>query len=97
MKKTPTIYNVTMTAADTQYSQALPTGCKEIEVSVQGGTDSNTYRLAFVTGKVETPTAPYLQFNCDERFKVEDMDLRSQTLYFACSTTSKVLQIIAWT
>ena len=94
--ETPYIYNTTMTVANTQYSQLLPAGCKKIKVSVQGGVSTDTYRIAYVTGKVATPTVPYLSLACDKEYTVDNLNLAATTIYFACSAISKVLQIEAW-
>ena len=90
----PTIYNVTLTAANTEYSQAI-TNAKKIAVSIQGGTSANSYRLAYVTGKVATPTAPYLTAPCNVGYAV-DMLYVSTTLYIAGSHAGDVAQIEVW-
>lgn len=92
----PTIFNVTMTSADTEYSQALPAGCKRFSISVQGGAAADILRWAYVTGKVATPTAPYMQMPGDAEKYEDDLNLAAQTLYFACDTAGKVCQIEAW-
>ena len=92
----PTIYNVTMTTLNTEYSQALPANCKKFAMKVQLGTGSYKYRVAFVTGKVATPTAPYLQYNDDVEYFEEGLNYATSTLYFASTTSGLVMQIIAW-
>jgi hypothetical protein len=86
-----------MTNADTEYSQALPVNCKRFSISVRAGDSSKNYRVAYVTGKVAAPTAPYIQLPCDIEY-VESGILfeAATTLYFACSEAGKVAQIIAW-
>ena len=93
---TPTIYNVTMTTINTQYSQALPAGVKRFQIGTQDGT---AFRLAFVTGKVAGPTAPYYQTLTGEIYYEGEIDpvAGTITLYFACATAGKIVQIIAWT
>lgn len=93
---TPAIYNVAMTNADTEYSQALPAGCKRVSLSVQGGAAADIFRVAFVTGKVATPTAPYLQYPGDVEYFEDELNLSSQTIYFADDSAAKVMQILAW-
>lgn len=95
-KTTPFIYNVAMTAADTEYSQALPAGCKAFSVSVQGGAAADIFRVAYVTGKVATPTAPYLTFPGDVEYFEDGLNLTSQTVYLACDSAGKTAQIVAW-
>lgn len=93
----PTIYNVTMTTANTEYSQALPANTKKVNFSVQGGDNTFNFRYAFVTGKVATPTAPFKQYNGDIEFTADNMLIASGTIYFGCSVASKVMQIECWT
>ena len=93
---TPTIYNVTMTAADTEYSQALPAGTKKFSVSVQSGAAADVFRIAYVTGKVATPTAPYLTYAGDVEYYEDSVLLEGVTLYLACDNALKVAQIVAW-
>lgn len=91
---TPTVYNVTMTDADTEYSQALPANCRYFTISCQDGT---AMRLAFVAGKVATPTAPYIALLANQAYNSpEKLQAGSLTLYFACDSALKVCQIIAW-
>lgn len=89
---TPAVYNVTMTNADTEYSQALPSGCRKFTVHCRDGTE---FRLAFVTGKVATPTAPYLTVP-ENACYWEDNVKSSGTIYVACDTAGKVVEIVAW-
>ena len=92
---TPTLYNVTMTLADTEYSQALPANTKIVSFRCQdSGFDT---RFAFVASKVATPTAPYRSLLAGEERTVEGLNLAATTLYFACGTAGKVFEIEAWT
>lgn len=93
---TPTVYNVNLTTADTQYSQALPANTRYFSVWCR---DGSVMRLAFVTGKVATPTAPYLTiganaaYNSPEKIQASPSGL---TLYLASPDGSKVAEILAW-
>lgn len=90
----PTIYNVALTSADTEYSQALPAGTTRFEVRLR---DSATFRLAFVTGKVATPTEPYLTIPADGKYGEIGLDARrSYTLYLASPVGSKTAEISCW-
>ena len=91
---TPAIYNVTMTDADTEYSQALPANTKRF--SLQCLTDFDI-RFAFVTGKAATPTAPYARVRAGMNYYEDTVNLASSTLYFACADAAKVAEVIAWT
>jgi len=90
---TPAIYNVTMTSADTEYSQALPSNCLGFMVQTQDGT---AFRLAYVTGKVATPTAPYLTVAASSVYYETAIKLATGTLYFACASSGKIVEIVAW-
>ncbi len=91
---TPTIYNVDMTLADTEYSQALPTGTKILEIREQSMNFATRY--AFTTGKVAGPAAPYRSLNVGEVKTVEGLSLTGKTIYFACSTAGKTMEIEVW-
>lgn len=93
---TPYSYNVALTNANTQYSQALPTGCKKYSVSIQNGVNTDTFRTAFATGKVATPTAPYNSYTADSEEYEDGLNLSGITLYIASSAGGKVAQIRAW-
>jgi len=72
---TATIYNVTMTSADTEQSQALPANTKEVVIRVRG---NSTLKLAFSSGQSGTTyltVRPGATFHNSEYFV-------SQTLYF---------------
>lgn len=89
---TPVPYNVVMTSADTEYSQALPANTKKFLIHTRDGT---VFRLAYVTGKVATPTAPYFTVPINKSYG-EDFIKTSGTLYFGCGSAGKVIEIIAW-
>ncbi len=92
----PTIYNVTMTTANTEYSQALPAGTKKVIFSVQGGLNANQFRYAYVTGKVATPVAPYKVYNQDIEVGIDNILLTGATLYFASTLAGAIMQIECW-
>jgi len=94
--QTPTVYNVTMTLQSTEYSLLLPVNCKRFQMHVQD--DSAGYQVAFVTGKVAGPTAPYINVLVGGYYYETDLTLPAVTLYFACaSAAGKIMEIIAWT
>lgn len=93
---TPASYNVPLTNADTEYSQALPANCRLYEWQCRTEHD---VRHAFVTGKVAGSVAPY------HTLKAGDYDSSPQinqgaspsTLYFASATAGVVVELKAWT
>lgn len=99
---TPNIYNVTLVAANTEYSQAFPANTKKFLIHTQ---DESAFRLAFVTGKVAAPTAPYLSILSGSRYFEDLVQLDGTptsppaafTIYFAGATAGKIIEIIAWT
>lgn len=91
-----TIYNITCTNANTEYSTPLPIDCKRFRLSIRDGVATNNYRIAYVTGKVATPTAPYMQFSQDKEYVVDQFDMYQPYIYFASSLAGAVVQIEAW-
>jgi len=93
------IYNLTMTDANTEYSQALPANCKYFTLQTEDGT---AVRIAFVTGKVATPTAPYFTiransaYNSPEKVNPCTTPGTPLTVFAACADAGKVLQLICW-
>lgn len=86
----PITYNVTMTNADQEYDQALPNGTKQITFLTQ---DLTGFRYAWVTGKVAAPTAPYTEIPNNGVVCLDKLKMDSKTLYFACASAGKIMQI----
>jgi len=93
MSTTPAIYNVTMTLADTEYSQLLPDNTKKFLIKT---TDGTAFRIAFVTGKVAVPTAPYWTVPTSNAYSEDGVKLTAATIYFACSGAGKIAEIVSW-
>jgi len=94
---TPTPYNVTLTLADTEYSQALPTDTKEFRFRCRALLEEYyDIRYAFVTGKVATPTAPYLTLPAGSDYYSDMSNLRSKTLYLASSQAGVIIELECW-
>lgn len=90
---TPTIYNVILVAADTEYSRALNTNTREFRFRCRTLFD---VRFAFETGKVATPTAPYLTLPGGSDYWSDNDNLVATTLYFATDEAGVVVEIEAW-
>ncbi|MDP2718271.1 MAG: hypothetical protein Q8P44_00340, partial [Dehalococcoidia bacterium] len=90
---TVTIYNVAVTGANTEYSQVLPANTKRFMVHLR---DNAAFRLAFVTGKVATPTAPYFSVPANMAYSEDGINPAASTLYFASAVATKTAEIIAW-
>lgn len=93
---TPTIQNVTMTNADTEYSLDIPAGTIRFSIQTRDGT---AFRMAFVTGKVATPTNPYLTIRADGAYNSPDgiqLTSAATTVYFGCGSAGKIIELITW-
>lgn len=92
---TPTVYTLYLTTANTQYTQVLPAACKRFEWRARQIAD---VRWAFETGKVATPTEPYLTLKAGTAYDSGLVNLDSAlTLYFASAVALTLVEIIAWT
>ena len=93
----PTVYNTTLTSANTEYSQALPAGTKKFSFQCRTAYD---VRFAMVTGKVAGSVAPYLTMKASAAYESPD-SLSSPTdvpitLYFASAQAGVVVEIEVW-
>jgi len=89
----PTVYNITLTSADTQYSQLLPSGTRELRFRCRAAYD---VRFAYEEGKVATPTAPYLTLPAGSDYFSDNDDLSGMTIYFASSELGVVVELETW-
>ena len=92
---TPTIYNVTLTVADTEYSQAMVANCRRFEF--QARTEA-TIRFSNVTGKVAGPTSPWATLKAGDYYDsgpINQGDSPS-TLYLGSATAGTIVEIISW-
>jgi hypothetical protein len=90
---TPTLYNVAIANADTEYSQALPAGTKKVALHLS---DWTAFRIAWATGKVATPTEPYLTYPANGEYFLEGVNLAAATIYVAAPAGTKVAEIEVW-
>jgi len=91
---TPTIYNVVMTLANTEYSQALPAGTKKFMLQMRE--NDAAYRIAFVTGKVAASTEPFYTVQAAREYYEDKLKLAATTIYFACGAAGKNIEITSW-
>lgn len=86
-----------MTSANTEYSAALPLGIRAFRIHLR---DWSAFQLAYVAGKVATPTEPYQSVPANgEKYEdwLETRQLNEQiTLYFASSVAAKTAEIEVW-
>lgn len=90
MTKTP--YNITLTSANTEYSQALPDGTRSLKFNCR---TANAVRYAFESGKVAAPTAPYLTLKRNGKYRSDKNDLTSKTVYFAAGVAGLIVEMEA--
>ena len=90
----PTLYNIVLTSADTEYTQLLPSGTKELRFRCR---TSNIIRFAFVTGKVAGPTANYLTLPAGTDYFSDENDLTGLNIYFASSSAGVIVELEVWT
>lgn len=86
----PYVYNVTMTDADTEYSQAMPSQVKKFCIKCRGEYDMKLCFTAEGSGTTYI-TIPSGQCYWDDM--IRDASL---TLYFQCATAAQVAEITAW-
>ena len=91
---TPTLYAITMTLANTEYSQALPANTKILEFRCRAtGYD---VRFAYVTGKVATSVDPYRTLSAGQTKTIDNLNLAATVLYVACGTAGQEIEVEAW-
>lgn len=89
---TPVEYNVTMTVADTEYSQVLPVETKAFMIHTR---DESLFRFSFVTGKVAGPAAPYTTVLSGKILQISGLKLdAAMTVYFGSPDAGKIIEMI---
>jgi len=86
-------YNVVLTNANTEYSQALPAKCRKVILRCR---TADVCRYAWVTNKVAAPTAPYQTLKANAEYSIDGIEITSGTLYFASATAGVVVEIEVW-
>lgn len=89
---TPTIVNLNVVAADTEYSYALPAGTKHFTVKDRKG-DAKT-RIAYVMG---TSGTNFKTVDMGNTYEVKDIStIAGLTIYFQSSKASRIIEIESW-
>ena len=88
------VFNITLTNANQQYSQALPSSTREFRFRCR---TSFALRFAFESGKVASPTSPYLTLPVDAEYASDNNDLTGKKLYLASSEAGVVVELELWT
>jgi len=87
---TPTLYNATCTAANTEYNQLLPAGTRKFMVKARGG----IVKLCFTSGQSGTT---FIQIADGASYWEDLVLLTGRTVYFQSPTAGCIVEIIAWT
>lgn len=85
----PTIYNVSVTLANTEYSQALSANTKAFTIKVRG---TGSIKLAFTSGQSGTN---YLTIHGGSTYSAGSIDY-SGSLYFQSPKAAQLVEIVAW-
>jgi len=88
-----TLFNITLTLADTEYSQLIPSGVKELRFRCRTLHD---VRYGWESGVVATPTEPYCTLPSGHDYASDKNDLTGKTLYIASSTAGVVVELEVW-
>ena len=93
---TPLIYNVSITAGNTNYSAVLTAGITRFGISLQTGASTENFRIAFATSCITTGGTA-IQIKGDGEYFEDGLKIASDTtLYIGVSTAAQTIQIIAW-
>ena len=94
----PKIFNLTLTAANTEYNIELPENTRKFLAHTR---DESIFRLAFESGKVAGSVAPFFTVlaNCrywEDLIQAIDVKEKAITLYFAGPNAGRIIELIAW-
>jgi len=88
----PTIYNVSMTLADTEYSQVLPNNVRIIDVKLRAL--NALLKMAFT---VNESGSNYVTIPFGASMHLDMVKLTGKTIYFQSPTANQVCEIVCWT
>jgi len=91
----PVVYDLNLTTANTEYKYIIPDGTVAFEMHTRDGT---AWRFAFEKDKVGTsaPSPSYYTVAANDELKERGLHTKNLTIYVACGSSSKVLEIICW-
>lgn len=91
MYQKTTIYNKTLTVADTEYSQVLPVGTRKVLIKERTG--AADVKLAYVSGESGTV---YITIPAGSSKYLEGVYLSDIILYMQSPTAGVVVEIEVW-
>lgn len=91
----PKCYNITLTIADTEYSQALAAGAKKMTMQCR---TAHAVRFAYETGKVAVPGTPYMTLKSGSSYWEDNTatKMTGQTIYFATDDAGSIIELLVW-
>jgi len=89
----PSIYNVGMSDANVEYSQALPIDAKKFLMHTEDGTE---FRVAFETGHVAGLSPPFFTVPVNTSYSEDLIEPPELSLFFAGICSGLTMEIIAW-
>lgn len=88
---TPTIYNLSMPSAGTEYSQVLNNSVKKLTIRMRIPSVS---RIAFVSGAT---SVSYITLNPSCVYSEESLDLNGATIFLQSTVNGQTAEILEWT
>jgi len=92
--------SITLTAANTEYSKAIPASCKKLTFRAVDSTKINAgsdIRYAWVADKVAAATLPFMLLDGGSVYSETNILLTSKTLYVAGVTAGDIVLLEMWT
>lgn len=89
---TPTIYNVTLALAATEYSRPLSSATKQLTVRNRTGTSN--VRMAFSPGGTSTD---WVTLKAGAVYSQSELDLTGVTLYLRSDDPAQIIEVLQWT
>lgn len=90
MNARPTIQNVEMTDANTEYSYSLPDGTRRFTIKLRD--QGQAFQVAFVDGESGTT---YMNVPAGKSYS--EVDIKSNaTIYFRSTVAAQVAEILSW-
>lgn len=86
----PTIYNLSMVVAGTEYPQALSSSTKKFTVRMR---TNATARVSFVLGGT---TTAWITIPACNSFTEENLDLSGVTIYLQSTAAGQIAEILEW-
>jgi hypothetical protein len=92
MYQKPTVYNVTLTSANTEYSRSIPANARKVFIRERSGLVS--IKLAYASGQSGTT---YLTIPAGTQKTLENCFLSGVILYMQSGTPGTLVEVEVWT